>query len=237
MKCRFCGGERIMKPILTPRLQTVADMINDRGTVADIGTDHAYLPIYLISENKCRRCVAADIAVGPLNRAKEYITKYLGKTDRIETVLSDGLKSIKDPCDVITVAGMGGETIAQILEEADLKKGQTVILQPMSKAHELRKFLFENGFEINDEKAVGEGDRVYSVIYAVKTDRKHGYDPTETYISAPLLARSDEDAKRYKEKVARAVKKKLTGLEKAEIKNEAVLAEWRKIYERLEKAL
>ena len=106
MKCRFCGGERIMKPILTPRLQTVADMINDRGTVADIGTDHAYLPIYLISENKCRRCFAADIAVCPLNRAKEYITKYLGKTDRIETVLSDGLKSIKDPCDVITVAGM-----------------------------------------------------------------------------------------------------------------------------------
>lgn len=226
-----------MKPTLTPRLQCIADMIENRGTVADIGTDHAYLPIFLISENKCKKCIAADIAKGPLSRAEEYIEKRLGKTDRIATVLSDGLKSINESCDVITIAGMGGETIAQILQAKPLPVGQTVILQPMSKAEELRKFLYNNNFFIEDEVAVSEDRRIYSVIRAVKAEHGQPAEAVEIYISAPLLSKKDADSVKYKEKVLRAVKKKLNGLEKAENKDESSISEQRRICERLEKEI
>ena len=158
-------------------------------------------------------------------------------SDRIETVLSDGLKNINENCDVITVAGMGGETIAQILEANSLPVGQTVILQPMSKAEELRKFLYNNNFFIEDEVAVSEDRRIYSVIRAVKSEQKQPTEAVEIYISAPLLAKKDSDAVKYKEKVLRAVKKRLNGLEKAENKDEESIAEQRKICERLEKEI
>ena len=222
---------------LTDRMQVIADLVNDGEIVADIGTDHAYLPIFLISENKCKKCIAADVATGPLSRAEEYIEKHLGKTDRIATVLSDGLKSINESCDIITIAGMGGETIAQILEAKPLPAGQTVILQPMSKAEELRKFLYNNNFFIEDEVAVSEDRRIYSVIRAVKSEQMQPTEAVEIYISAPLLAKKDSDAVKYKEKVLQAVKKRLNGLEKAENKDEESIAEQRKICERLEKEI
>lgn len=226
-----------MKPILTPRLQAVADMTPKCGTVADIGTDHAYLPIYLISENKCEKCIAADIATGPLNRAREYIEKHLGKDGRIKTVLSDGLKDIEDEYDAVTIAGMGGETIAQILKKTPLQRGKTAVLQPMTKAPELRKFLYENGFWIEDEIAVGEDRRVYSIIKAVKADSPKEYEPIEIFVSAPLLKRKDKDAEKYKEKVLREIKKKTDGLEKAENRDEKAIAEQQNIYERLKREI
>lgn len=204
-----------MTDFLTPRLKTIADVVPKCKTVADVGTDHAYLPIYLISNNKCEKCIASDIAQGPLSRAEEYIKRHLGDTNRIKTVLSDGLKNIDEPCDIIVIAGMGGETVYGILSAADIKTGQKFILQPMSKFPELREYLYRNGYVITDEIPVREEERVYSVILTEKTSEKVDYEPVDIYVSPSLREKTGADRDSYIEKVIRRLEKKYSGLKKA----------------------
>jgi len=150
--------------ILPPRLHAVAEFIREGASVCDVGTDHAFLPCYLARRGWDRLC-ATDINPNPLELARRYIEKR-GLSDKIALIESDGLKRVP-PCDDIVVAGMGGETIAGIVANMPFKSANTrLILQPMTKADELRRSLRESGFEIITEKRVTDGKRSYVIIYA-----------------------------------------------------------------------
>lgn len=153
---------------LTPRLQAVASFVPQGARLADIGTDHAYLPVSLLLEGRIPSAVAADIRKGPLDRARQTALEY-GCTDKVTFRLCDGLSDVKSyETDVIAIAGMGGETIAEILSAARWVKEKclSVILQPMSSQPELRRWLWKSGYTIREEKIVQEGDTLYVVIFA-----------------------------------------------------------------------
>lgn len=149
------------------RLKVCADMVSGNGIVCDVGTDHAYLPAYLIENNICDYVIASDINEGPLKFAQQTIIKYHIE-DKIRLLKSDGLKNIpsENVSDVV-IAGMGGETIAEIISGTQwLKSGVNLVLQPMTRAGYLRKWLYNNGFEIAEEKAVIQDRFIYTAIRA-----------------------------------------------------------------------
>ena len=151
---------------LTPRLRMVADMLPDNVRLADVGTDHAYLPAALMLEGKIPFAIAADLREGPLSRARETVQEY-GLSGKISFRLCDGLKGIKaEEVDAVSIAGMGGETIAMILEAAPWTREQNtaLVLQPMSSMDELRAWLGRNGYTIREERLAREGDTVYTAL-------------------------------------------------------------------------
>lgn len=151
---------------LTPRLRMVADMIPVGARLADVGTDHAYLPSALMLEDKLASAIAADLRQGPLSRAKETVREY-GLNGKIGFRLCDGLAGIRsDEVDAVSIAGMGGETIAMILEAAPWtrEKNIALVLQPMSSMEELRRWLQENGYIIIEERLAREGDTIYTAL-------------------------------------------------------------------------
>ncbi len=152
--------------MLSKRLLCCSEMVHGR-VVADIGTDHAQLPIYLVETGRCDRAYACDIAEGPLSFAKKNIAD-VGLEDKIETVLSDGLTELSDDSiSDIVIAGMGGEMIRDILANGiDKAKSANLILQPNTRAWELVDWLSRSGFEISEQKAVVDGKFIYPVINA-----------------------------------------------------------------------
>lgn len=151
---------------LTPRLRMVADMIPVGARLADVGTDHAYLPAALMLEGKLNAAVAADLRQGPLSRAKETV-RECGLNGRIAFRLCDGLSGIRaDEVDAVSIAGMGGETIAMILSAAPWtrEQGTVLVLQPMSSMEELRIWLQKNGYAIMEERLAREGDTIYTAL-------------------------------------------------------------------------
>ena len=153
---------------LTPRLRAVAELVPENAALADIGTDHAYLPVCLLLEGKIRCAIAADLRSGPLDRAKLTAKEY-DCNENIGFRLCDGLSAITPgEADTIVIAGMGGETIAAILHAAPWTKNETytLILQPMSAQNDLRAWLWRNGYGIKQERIVREGDKLYNVLSA-----------------------------------------------------------------------
>lgn len=148
---------------LSERLSAAASLVRGGGIVADIGTDHGYLPIYLIQSGKIEKAIAADIGKMPLENARKSVAQY-ELSDKIELRLSDGLNSFKEnEVQEIVFAGMGGTLIAEKLQETPWIKSEKLhfVFQPQSRAEDLREFLFENGFEIGTEIATHEGNRFY----------------------------------------------------------------------------
>ncbi len=153
------------------RLSMCGENVRKNSLLADIGTDHAYLPAKLILDGTCRKAVAADIGKGPLSNAEKVVKKY-GLQDKIILRLSDGLKEISsDEAEDIVIAGMGGILITEILSNCDWikDKSKRFILQPQSHSENVRRFLCENGFEIKKENACTEGTHVYICIVAEYT--------------------------------------------------------------------
>lgn len=150
------------------RLLACADMVSGKGIVCDVGTDHAYLPAYLIQTGKCNKAIASDISENPLKFAEKNLIKQ-GLIDRIQLVKSDGLIDINsDGITDVIIAGMGAETICGIIKNAPwLENGVNLILQPMTKASYLRKWLYKNKFEVVKETAVQDSRFIYTVINAV----------------------------------------------------------------------
>lgn len=147
---------------LDPRLLTIAEMVRTDGKICDIGTDHALLPCYLY-EQGARDIIAADVNDGPLKAAAATIIHY-GAEKYIRVIKSDGLRSVP-PCDDVIVAGMGGELIGRIVSECTFVTDNTrFILQPMTKAHLLRRELYKNGFEIIEERTAQSAGKVYTVM-------------------------------------------------------------------------
>lgn len=151
---------------LSPRLKTVAGLVEKGARPADVGTDHARLPIWLVQNGIVERAVASDLRPGPLAHAAETVGRC-GLGDRIRLVLCDGLDGIDpDDTDTVVLAGMGGETIRDILARAHwVKQGaRRLILQPMTAADTLRGFLYENGFMLLDERLTLDAGRVYQTL-------------------------------------------------------------------------
>ena len=148
---------------VTPRLQAIADQVPQGAIFADIGTDHAYLPVWLLLNGRIDRAIAADLREGPLTRAQETASQY-GVTDKVSFRLCDGLAGIHDgEANVIAIAGMGGETIASILSAAPWAHACKLLLQPMTSFPDLRLWLQQNRYVIHCEKIVREGNRLYSI--------------------------------------------------------------------------
>lgn len=151
---------------LSPRLKTVAQLVRPGARLVDVGTDHAYLPAALLLEGRIEGAVAADLRRGPLDRARQTAREY-GCTERMEFRLCDGLSAIApEEVDTVVIAGMGGETIAQILAAAPWtrEEGVRLILQPMSGQHQLRAWLQGAGYCILEERLAKEGETLYVVL-------------------------------------------------------------------------
>ena len=167
---------------LTPRLRAAAELVPQGARLADVGTDHAYLPAALLLEGRIPFAVASDLRQGPLNRAKETAEQY-GCRDRMAFRLCDGLKGIRpEEADAVVIAGMGGETIAQILAAAPWvrERGVPLVLQPMSSLPDLRGWLQENGYRICRERLAREEDTVY-VVMAVQAGEMPPLTPAELW--------------------------------------------------------
>lgn len=153
--------------VLAPRLQTIADMVTGRR-IADVGTDHGYLPIHLLQHRRIDFAVASDIGREPLAHAVRSAEEY-GITQGVDFRLCAGLDDIAPhEVDTVIIAGMGGETIAQILDAAPwTREGtHTLLLQPMSKQPLLRRYLWEHGYTVTREKLVLDKGTIYPVIEA-----------------------------------------------------------------------
>lgn len=154
---------------LSKRLLAVAALVG-KGTVADIGTDHAALPIWLV-QNGHSRALASDINEGPCQRARVNIYAW-GLHGKIKVKCCAGLDGIEDFApDNIVIAGMGGEMIASILEASDYpkKSGCRLVLAPQSMQDVLRKYLYANGFTVDTETVVADGGKFYQILSAAYT--------------------------------------------------------------------
>lgn len=150
---------------LSPRLQMVADFVPLCACAADIGTDHGYLPVWLLQRGVIQSAIAADIHAGPLANARQSAAAY-DLEERFRFVQADGLQfSGAQAADVITIAGMGGETICTILAAAPwLREGRRLILQPQSKAAELADWLWRSGFTIEDAALCHDSGKRYLAL-------------------------------------------------------------------------
>lgn len=199
---------------LTPRLSAAASLVKGGGIVADIGTDHAYLPVYLIQQNKISGAIGADIKKGPLENAAKTVGRY-GLSDKISLRLSDGLKGFKeDEADEIVFAGMGGTLIAEKLKETPWIKNPKIhfVFQPQSRAEDLREFLYSNGFVIGEETAVQEDERYYIAFDAVYTGEIREFTSADCFLGK--LPKTQE-AKMHIQKQLNRLQKKYTATEEA----------------------
>ena len=153
---------------LPPRLKTIAGYIENGAVVADVGTDHGLLPVYLAQNKLARRIIASDVSPESLKSAMRTATGS-GVTDMIDFVVADGLTGLDEKIiDAVVAAGMGGETIAGILEAAAWTKDPRVrlILQPQSKTSELCRWLRANGYAVRDAELAFDNGRYYAIIIA-----------------------------------------------------------------------
>ena len=187
---------------LSKRLQAVADMITPGNITADIGTDHAYIPIYLIENNIVPKAFAMDINKGPLNIALAHVDSY-GFNDRITLRLSDGLAALKeDEAESVVIAGMGGALEIKILKaKMDVVNSlKELILQPQSELKKFREFLIEEGFYIEDENMVLDEGKYYPMLKVLPPSAKKKNDiwtDTELYYGKYLLESRNKVLKEF----------------------------------------
>ena len=174
----------VRRMTLSPRLAATASLVVGGGTIVDVGTDHAYLPAHLILTKKIPFAIASDVRHSPLDNARDTVIKYKLQ-EKIDLRLSDGLAEIKpEEVEEIVFAGMGGTLIAEKLKECSWIKNEKYhfIFQPQSKAEDLREFLYSNGFKINKELAVNEGDRYYITFDAYYTGEVKPFTLSDCFI-------------------------------------------------------
>ncbi len=185
-----------MRPIkLKGRLSLCARFVREGSRLADIGTDHAYLPIALCSSGKTPYALACDINPLPLNSARENIARY-GLSDRIQTRLCDGLSGVMpSEADDIVIAGMGGELIAAIISACPWVKDaeKLLILQPMTRHEALMRYLYSNGFEVIRQGAALDEGKYYTVIAARYDGKERECGP---YTAAVGLLKPDSEESR-----------------------------------------
>lgn len=183
---------------LSERILMAAKMVRKGSIVADIGTDHAYLPAWLVLNGICPSALACDLRKGPLDNAKNTVEAY-GVADKITLRLSDGFDEI-EPFEAqdFVMCGMGGTLMAELLSRAYWLKdsSKTVIAQPQSHAEDVRKFFAENGFKILCEDACLDSGKLYCAMTAQYCGKKINADDVY-YYSGELVNCKKPEAKEY----------------------------------------
>ena len=172
---------------LQPRLQAIAALVPADARLADVGTDHGYLPVHLLLDGRIAFAVASDINEAPLLHARRTAEEY-GVSDRISFRLCAGLDGVRrSEADTVVIAGMGGETILGILESAGWDwRGVMLLLQPMTKAELLRRRLPEHGLRIDAERLVRDKGTIYAIL-TVRAGRSAAPTGAEAWCGAGLL--------------------------------------------------
>ena len=187
---------------LSKRVSTAAALVRRGACLADVGTDHAYLPIYLLEQGLIARAVLSDVNVGPLEKARENVSRH-GLCDSVSFVLGSGAHPLRDMgATDYTVCGMGGELIAAIIDEAPHLKSADVnlVLQPMSKPELLRKYLWDSGFSIYEERYSTDEGKHYVCFGARYTGLIEEYTDSELYFGKhPELAVATSAGREYVE--------------------------------------
>ena len=204
-----------MKIPLSNRLLACCEFVNRGDRVADVGCDHGYLSIHLLTQGIASSCIASDVAEGPLQSALRNAYKF-GVKNKIEFYLSDGVRKVPRDFDTLVCAGMGADTMMSILDAAPWLKDSKyrLILQCQSKRPELRQWLYEVGFRINRETLAKDGKFVYTVMEVVY-DPGHPITPAETYITPQLLADNHPLLPEYYERVKSGMELTVSGLERS----------------------
>ncbi len=198
---------------LDERLACCGKFVRKNAKVVDVGTDHAYLPIYLVKTGIITHAIASDLREGPLANAEKNINRY-GLAEHIKTVLSNGLENVSETeADDIIISGMGGEVIIDIIKNAKWLKNtdKRLILQPMSEDEKLRDFLKDNKFFIEREEAVISKNKVYTVMSVKYVEQKFNVQKLYTYIGQ-LKAHSSLEAATYIQKKIKSLEKRAIGL-------------------------
>ena len=192
---------------LRPRLKVIAEMLPRCSLICDIGTDHAYLPIYLLKNHICKRAVITEISQGPLNTAYKNVSKE-NVENNIEAILGNGLNALicskclkesKDGDYVVIIAGMGGSLMVKIINDGIhyAKKAKTLILQPMSRIEIVTEWLINQGFEIYNQRLVKDDNRIYNVLAVKWTGIQKKYNTVDLYIGKKLIDEEDPLLKEY----------------------------------------
>ncbi len=204
-------------PILTPRLTAVARLVPDCQCFFDVGTDHAYLPVYLCLNNVCKTAVASDIKKGPLLRAEKTVEAF-GLRDKISLRLGGGLDTASlNEADCVAIAGMGGLVIAKILSQSGGKTTDNCpfILQPMTAVPELREYLSLNGWKIESEGLAKEDEKIYNIMLVRKAkgeNEPNKLSEAELYIGKHLIEKRQEHFDEYLEKKIKKLENMIEGL-------------------------
>lgn len=172
------------------RLNSLAAMVDNGDRIADIGTDHAYLPIELIKSGKITYAIASDIAKGPLDNAKKDVQEA-SLENQIDIRLGAGLSTVsdQDQIDTVIIAGMGGKLITQILDDAWQNKlrFKSLVLEPNVGECGVRKWLTEHSYKITAEQIIAESGHTYELIKAIKSQKKSNLSAAELYFGPFLL--------------------------------------------------
>ncbi len=225
--------DKVRLPVLDERMLLVASQVREGAVVADIGTDHGYVPIYLVGSGLCPSAVASDFNSKPLDIARTNAKRF-GASDKITFILSDGLKGF-DPekygvTDVL-ICGMGGELIASIIGATDFPKkpGVRLILQPMSSVPELRAYLYTMGYDVKSEKLCRAGDKIYIAIVAEYDGVPRELTDAELYLGRDIGSEeSDEYLNEFLARTAAKLRVQIEGKKKGNLdagREEALLSE------------
>lgn len=198
---------------LSKRLLAVSEMVTSNSRLADIGTDHAYIPIYLVENQRVPHAIAMDVNKGPLNRAKENIELH-GLQEYIETRLSDGAAALRNgEVDSVVIAGMGGGLVIKILTEGSeiLESVKELILQPQSELAFVRRFLQKNQFAVIEENMVLDEGKYYTMMKAVHGKMDYNREIDFKY-GRLLLEQKNECLKSFLDKEEKTYEKVLVTL-------------------------
>ncbi len=187
-----------MKIPLSSRLRVCAGFVAPGERVADIGCDHGYLSIYLLTQGIAPSCIASDVRPGPLDAARRNARKF-GVSDRITFCLSDGVRDIPRDFDTLVCAGMGGDTMVHILSDAPwlADARYRLILQCQSKQALLRRYLSEQGWQISEESVLRDGRFLYSVMEVVYRPDAPRLTPGAFYFPPAILENPGPDTVEY----------------------------------------
>lgn len=187
-----------MKVPLSSRLKACCNFISPGSRVADVGTDHGYLGIWLLQQGIASSVIASDIVPGPLSAAKANAEKY-GFTEQMEFYLSDGVAAIPRDFDILVCAGMGADTIVSILSAAPWLRSNRyrLVLQCQSKTPLLRRYLSENGWRITEESVLRDGRFLYTVMEVYWEPEYPTLTVSEWYFPPALLENPSQETKEY----------------------------------------
>lgn len=211
---------------LSPRLKMIASLVPLGCSVADVGTDHGYIPVYLAQTGLYGEITASDINIGPLEHAQRSAAAY-GVADQIRFVQAPGLSFPESHCSqVVIIAGMGGELIASILQDAPwTKTNHTLILQPNSKIDILNAWLMDNGYQITQAHMVKDGGKLYQILSVIGGNDTIPLMPAQLLAHPQFVRQRDPLLPEYLEQLIGKYSHALKGIQKSEHLSDAAALE------------